>query len=188
MNNHIDCDEDIHEYFILEGYIQCVFCNKKITGPSIADNYCCENQKLNNDNTCINCGTVYYPKYVNDEYINVHENKYKIKTKSIYFRKYHINNVLSQIIKENKIKIQLIHENKNKIINIFELINDVLPKMNNHNQKRLISVKFIIQKICQTFYINMPITKMPKCKKTLEYYNNCWNEVLDLIRDKIINK
>ena len=75
---------------ILEGYIQCVFCNKIITVeyiPLLSDDdyYCCKNQKLNNDNTCTNCGTV-YPKYLNDEYINVHENKYKLKTKSVYFR------------------------------------------------------------------------------------------------------
>lgn len=61
--------------------------------------------------------------------------------------------------------------------------------MNNHNKKRLISVKFIIQKICQIYYINFIIRKMPKYKKTLEHYNKWWNEVLDLISDKInINK
>ena len=58
--------------------------------------------------------------------------------------------------------------------------------MNNHNQKRFISVKFIIQKICLFFFINLPI-RIPKCKKTLDYYNKWWNEALDLISDKIIN-
>lgn len=89
MNNSSSCcDKDIHNYFISEGYIQCVFCDEIITEkyvPLINDNYCCNYQKLNTNNTCTNCGTV-YPQYVN-EYIDFNENKYKIKTKSVYLKK-----------------------------------------------------------------------------------------------------
>ena len=45
---------------------------------------------------CTNCGKIYYEFYKNN-YIDFYENMYKIRKKSIYKRKYHIENVLNNI-------------------------------------------------------------------------------------------
>ena len=88
--NH--CNEDIHNEFLQNGFINCEFCNLQLQEYKPKKcKFCFDDEKLNNENVCINCGAS-HEQYIN-EYINFHENKYKIHKKSIYFRKYHINNV-----------------------------------------------------------------------------------------------
>ena len=57
--------------------------------------------KLIKDNLleCKNCGQV-HDYLTADEYIDFYENRYRIKRKSIYYRKYHIINTLNDIAQE----------------------------------------------------------------------------------------
>ena len=73
-----------------------------------------------------------------------------------------------------------------QIIKIFELINDILPKIN-HNRKRIISVKYILMQIFKLLNIDVTIKNVTKCRKTLDYYEKWWSDVFKLI-EKDINK
>lgn len=57
---------------------------------------------MNNDemNVCQNCGIVDSYDFIPD-YNDFNENKHKIRRKSVYHRKYHIENILL-VIKETK--------------------------------------------------------------------------------------
>ena len=149
------------------------FCGKRIreyvSSSNDNDNKClCNNPEMiieDYTEMCKSCGFI--TKYLfSNEYINFHENKYKIKKKSIYFRKYHIINILDHIIYKENVDIQLTYENYTKMFKIFELINSVLVKIK-HNRKRIISVKYIfkqiLDKILNLSHINVKITK---CEKT----------------------
>ena len=57
---------------------------------------CCSDQNIENHNdmyVCIKCGSVNSYKYV-IEYVDFHQNKYKFCRKSVYQRKYHIENII----------------------------------------------------------------------------------------------
>ena len=145
---------------------------------------CCNRQEIINDNgmnVCKNCGLVQYYNYHID-YIDFNENKYKIRKKSVYIRKYHINSVLNSISSENH--IQLTFNQKKRIYKIFVEIGGVLEKVNN-DRKRMISVKFIIKKLFMMLKLPYKDIQVTKTKKTLEYYEEFWADVELLIGDKI---
>ena len=175
----------IHEGFKDMGKSNCPFCDKllaEVNENTKVVESCCEKQNIikdNKKNVCLNCGLVYGYDYVN-EYINFHENMHKIRRKSVYHRKYHIENVLNTIIDNN---MQLTHENRTKIIKIFKLINGILPKIN-HNRKRIISVRYITKQIFELLKLDINV-KITKCPKTLDYYNKWWSKVLILITNEI---
>ena len=50
-------------------------------------------------------------------YIDFHDNKYKMRRKSVYIRKYHILNVINDITQKNNIQIG--NNNREKILRIF---------------------------------------------------------------------
>ena len=60
------------------------------------------------------------------------------RNKSVYHRKYHIQNVLK--------KIDISEENKEKIMIIFEIIDEFFPKANK-DRKRIIPLNYIVKKI-----------------------------------------
>ena len=96
------CNNEVHELLIQEDYVNCVFCNEQIQDPGEPERYfCCESMKLIKDNllVCKNCGQV-HDYLIADEYIDFYENRYRIKRKSIYYRKYHINNTLNDIARK----------------------------------------------------------------------------------------
>ena len=55
---------------------------------------------------CMHCGQVDGEEFAN-EYSNFNENKYTIVKKSIYQRKYHLENVLNDICSKNKLQISV---------------------------------------------------------------------------------
>ena len=65
---------------------------------------CCNEPDVENNgmNTCVNCGLVHGCDYTPD-YFNFYDNMHKIQRKSVYHRKYHIENVLDSILSENYI-------------------------------------------------------------------------------------
>ena len=97
------CNKEVHELLIQEDYVNCVFCNKQIQDPGKPKRYfCCDSMKLIKDNllVCKNCGQV-HDYLTADEYVDFYENRYRIKRKSVYHRKYHIINVMDNIAQTN---------------------------------------------------------------------------------------
>ena len=85
------CNNEIHQLLIQEDYVNCVFCNEQIQDPGKPErDFCCDSMRLIKDNflVCKNCGQV-HDYLMADEYVDFYENRYRIKRKSIYYRKYH---------------------------------------------------------------------------------------------------
>ena len=106
---------------------------------------CCSQMKLvknRGSKVCRSCGQVRHYIPVSG-YTDLYENKYKIKRKSIYQRKYHIHNLLHKICEKHFIDLH----NKNKIMRIFKEIQEKLQDQLNKNRKRMISIQFILKKL-----------------------------------------
>ena len=90
------CNKEVHELLIQKGQVNCIFCNEQIQDPGKPKrDFCCDSMRPIKDNflVCKNCEQVH--DYLSaDEYIDFYENRYRIKRKSIYYRKYHIINTL----------------------------------------------------------------------------------------------
>ena len=181
----------IHDEIKTMGDIVCPFCDQKLEYSdekpqdcSAKYDLCCDCQEIINNSgmvVCRSCGSVHrYETSV--EYVDFYENKHKMKRKSVYHRKYHISNILTDLSVQNKIVISV--EQKNKILRIFAEINKIIPNIN-EIRKRIISLNFILRKIFKLLSIkfdNLPITKS---KKTLASYEKYWNHINRLIGDKI---
>ena len=111
-------------------YIDCPFCDQELKQPTIKTISCCEKQDTINNkskNVCRNCGTV--SGYdIASEYIDFRENKYKIVKKSVYQRKYHLENVLNDITSKNWWQLSV--NNKNRIHDIFRKIDKIMVIVN----------------------------------------------------------
>ena len=137
------CNKQVHELLIQEGHDNCIFCNKQIQDPGKPKRYfCCDSMRLIKDgfSVCKNCGQV-HDYLTADEYIDFYENRYRIKRKSVYHRKYHILNVINDIAQNNNIQVG--YYNRETILRIFRLIDQVTPEVNNFRRKRLIRVNFM---------------------------------------------
>ena len=94
-------------------------------------------------NVCINCGSVHGYQFVN-EYVDFYENMNKIRRKSVYHRKYHIDNdIISLCCKSG---LQISYEDRDKILNIFKEVGSVIHLVNK-DRKRMINMNFIIRQI-----------------------------------------
>ena len=185
------CNNDLHDSLVDIGEISCPFCfinledsDEKPQDRLAKYDLCCDCQEIINNSgmvVCRSCGSVHrYETSV--EYVDFYENKHKMKRKSVYHRKYHISNILTDLSVQNKIVISV--EQKNKILRIFAEIDKIIPNIN-EIRKRIISVNFILRKIFKLLSIkfdNLPITKS---KKTLASYEKYWNHINRLIGDKI---
>ena len=137
------CNKEIHELLIQEdNVVNCVFCKKQIQDPGKPKRYFfCHSMRLIKDGfiVCKNYGQV-HDEYYAPEYVDFHENRYRIRKKSIYHRKYHIINVMNDIAQKNS--IQMGYYNRENILGIFQLLDGVSPEV---GRKRLISVSFYYQ-------------------------------------------
>ena len=166
----MNCNIDLHENLIESGDIVCSSCDFQLTyvkqKPLRYD--CCESPEIINDNlmlVCRSCGIVQgYDS--STEYVDFYENRHKMKRKSIYYRKYHINNVLTDLCSKYRITFSV--EQKNKIMRIFSVIGKILPQINGE-RKRMISVNFILAKILKMMKLPHSYVKVTKSKKN---YNN----------------
>ena len=96
-----------------------------------------------------------------------YENRYRIKRKSIYYRKYHIINTLNDIAQKNN--IQLDYYDRESILRIFQLFDRIeLPDV---GRKRLISVNYIIKQLFDILGIKYKSIPHTRIKNTLKYYN-----------------
>ena len=181
-----NCDEYIHNTLKEMGDLVCGFCDKKIVDSGVKiDTICCENKELIDDNemnVCIECGVIDSYNYALP-YVDFNENKYKIRRKSIYHRKYHIQNTVSDICSQHK--LQILKSDTDKIYSIFDEIDKILPQIND-NRKRMISNNFILKQLFEM--MNLPAKEyvsLSKSKRTLALYRQYWENVLLLIGDRI---
>ena len=137
----MNCDIELHEGLIELGDIVCPFCNNELDSNekprdhSVKYDSCCDCQDIINDNgmiVCQSCGIVQGYKMAR-EYVDFYENRYRMRRKSVYHRKYHLNNILMDISTKHNITFSV--EQKNKIMRIFSEIGDILPQINGERKE-----------------------------------------------------
>ena len=187
----MNCDMELHESLIESGDIVCPFCNQnlgdsdeKLRDHSAKYYFCCDCQDIVNDNgmiVCRSCGIVQGYKIAR-EYVDFYENRYRMRRKSVYHRKYHLNNILMDISTKHNITFSV--EQKNKIMKIFSEIGKILPQINGE-RKRMISLNFILRQVSRM--MGLPFNKIPisKTKKTLASYQQYWEKIMILIGDRM---
>ena len=177
------CNNIIHNELITINQNVCPFCEKLLIQGNNESDKCCLNYNIeiiDCYNVCINCGKVNSEIY-KIPYFDFYENMYKIVRKSIYIRKYHIENLLNYLLVNQG--VELTHKQRTQIYKIFVLIGFVTNQIN-ENRKRIISVKYLLKRIFDMMDIkyNIPITKSIR---TLNFYNAYWEKIMTLIGDKI---
>ena len=178
------CDYQIHDELKSMEECNCPFCDQLLVEVYKVVELCCSEQDMetvNGMNTCVNCGSVHGYDYV-AEYFNFYDNMRKIRLKSVYHRKYHIENVLNSISFEND--TQLTHDQMDRIYKVFVEIDSVLHKVND-GQKRMISIKFIIMKLFKMLGLPYKDIQVTKSKSKLKDYEQYWEKVQSLIGDRI---
>ena len=185
----MDCNSVIHDELKSMGEPTCPFCDRllvevdKVEVDKVVESCCCEQdmENVNGMNVCIYCGSVHGYDYV-PEHVNFYENMYKIRRKSVYHRKYHIENVLNSICYRNR--VQLTHNQRNRIYKVLAEIDSILYKIND-GRKRMISIKFIIKQLFKMLGLPYKYINVTKSKKTVRYYEQYWEKVQLLIGDRI---
>ena len=185
----MNCEIGIHEAFIELKQNICPFCKQPLEDEKkcdIIEEYylCCDCREIVINNgyiVCKNCGIVQGYKKAK-EFINFYENLYRIRRKSVYHRKYHLNKILMDISTKHKITFSV--EQKNKIMRIFSEIGEILPQINGE-RKRMISLNFILIQVLKM--MSLPFDKIPisKSKRTLNSYQQYWTQIILLIGDII---
>ena len=163
----------------------CPYCDQLLVeGDKVAESCCSEPDMAdeNGMNVCLNCGLVHGYEYVIG-YIDFYENTYKIRQKSVYNRKYHIENVLNSICHENR--VELTFSQRTQICRTFDELGYIIPTLNK-NRKRLINTKFLIKQIFMLLGLPFKFLKVSKSKKTLRFYNRYCAKISFLKFDKIM--
>ena len=145
---------------------------------------CCSERDMRNVNgmnTCVNCGLVHGCDYVM-EYFNFYDNMHRIRQKSVYNRKYHIENTLFNISRNNN--IELTYHQREQIYKAFIAIDNVLNEVND-GRKRMISMKYVFMELFKMLGLPYEDGYVMKSKRTLKYYEKYWKKVQSLIGDRI---
>ena len=176
----MDCNTQIHDELKNMMEFKCPFCDQQLVKVDKVDELCCDEQELENIdgmNTCVNCGSVLGYVFV-DKCIDIYENIYKIRKKSVYYRKYYIENVM------NSISFELTHGQRERIYKVFVEIGTIIPLVN-RNRKRMISIKYVIKQLFKMLGLPYNDINVTKSKKTLKYYKQYWEKIQSLVGDKI---
>ena len=158
-------DESLHEDGNIRGIRDRVFD-------------CCKDKEIMFYDTmtvCIKCGSVHNYSYAK-EYIDMYENRYRIKRKSIYQRRYYIINKLNKLDEVHGIKMD--HIERGLILKLFSTIDDAIRLMDT-NRKRTISIDYMFNKCFQLIGSEHSM-KVRRTKKCLERYDIYWNKILDI--------
>ena len=180
----MSCDSQIHDESKNMGESICPFCEQLTGEVDKVVELCCDEQELENIdgmNVCINCGSVHGYDYAT-EYFNFYDNMHKIRQKSVYHRKYHIDNVLDSISSKNN--IQLTYHQRERIYKVFVEIDSVLNEANDE-RKRMISIKYVIKQLFKMLGLPYKDINVTKSKRTLTYYKQYWKKVQLLIGNRI---
>ena len=101
----MNCTIELHDELSQTTYTNCQFCKHQISDYyTDKQSNCCEQPDITEDDSrlqCVKCGQI-GDELFKDNYIDVYENMYKIREKSVYVRKYHVINVLDEISLYNK--------------------------------------------------------------------------------------
>ena len=182
----MSCNSQIHDELKNMGESSCPFCDQLLVEVDKVVEPCCSEQdmeNINGMNVCLNCGSVRGYVYANER-IDFYENMHRIRRKSVYHWKYHIDNVLNDICYGNG--VELSYKQRHQIHKVFDEIGSILPLVNG-TRKRMISTKFIIKQLFILLGIPSEFIKVTKSKKTLKFYNQYWAEILLLRSDRIIH-
>ena len=185
----MDCEIGIYEAFIELKQNICPFCKEPLEDEKkcdIIEEYylCCDCREIVINNgyiVCKNCGIVQGYKKAK-EFINFYENLYRIRRKSIYHRKYHLNNILMEMSLKQNIKFSI--EQRNKILRIFYEIGVILDQIKGV-RKRMISLSFILVQVLRMMDLPFNKIQISKSKRTLNSYQEYWEKIMILIGDKI---
>lgn len=178
------CNSQIHDELKNTKEFACHFCDEQLEDVVVSDEPCCENMDLikdNGANVCCYCGSVHNYDAVN-EYLDFHDNLFKIRRKSVYHRKYHIINRIDNVSIKNGVSISF--KNKEKIIKVFQVIDKILPQING-DRKRMICINYALIKLFKMLGLSYKNISISKSKKTLAFYNKYWRDVLSLVGDDI---
>ena len=174
------CNYQIHEELKNMMEPMCPFCDERLMEVKKVVDICCI-ENVNGMNVCINCGLVHGYDYVT-EYFNFYDNMHRIRRKSVYHRKYHIQNVLDSISYKND--VCLTHKQREQIHKLFVEIGSVLHEVEN-GRKRMISIKYIITQLFKMFGLPYKDISVTKSKRTLKSYEQYWEKIQSLIGDRI---
>ena len=180
----MNCNSQIHDELKNMMESTCHFCDQQLVEVVKVVESCCTEQDMetvNGMNTCVNCGLVDGYVFVN-EYIDFYNNMHRIRRKSVYHRKYHIENVLDSISSENNIQLTCHH--REQIYKVFVEIDCVLHEVND-GHKRMISIKFIMKQLFEMLGLPYKDIQVTKSKRTLKYYKQYWEKVQSLIGNRI---
>ena len=178
------CNSQIHDELKNMMESACPFCDQQLVEVVKVMEPCCgerDMKTVDGMNTCVNCGLVHSCDYI-AEYFNFYDNIHKIRKKSVYCRKYHIENVMNGISFENN--TELTHGQRDRIYKVFVEIDSILHKVND-SRKRMISIKFIMKQLFKMLGLPYKDIQVTKSKRTLKYYKRYWEKVQSLIGDRI---
>ena len=178
------CNKSIHFYLNQENYIECPFCYEIMQNPNPQTYKCCDDTNITHYDsylTCENCASIhgYQPS---KEYIDFYENRYRIKRKSVYNRKYHLENKIINLVQLNNTQIS--YSDEKKIFDIFKKIDRILPIINNETRKRMIKIDFILNELFCLLNINIKIPRK-ESKKAFLYNKKYWDRINSLIGKEI---
>ena len=179
------CNSQIHDELKNIEESTCPFCDQLLVEGDKVVESCCGEQDIENNNginVCLNCASVHGYDY-DSEYIDFYKNMHRIRRRSVYNRKYHIENVLNSICYMNK--VELTHNQRYRIYKVFDEIGTILHLVNGA-RRRMISTKFIIRQIFMLLGLPFEFIMVSKSRRTLEFYNRYWVEILLLRFDRII--
>ena len=177
------CDKLIHDELMYMEESECPFCTELLIKSDISSDSCCEDSQIveiQGMRVCVSCGLI-LSSISKSDYIEFYENLFRIQRKSIYIRKYHIENSLNNLLLNYG--VELTYNQRDRIYKIFEQIGYILSQING-NRKRIININFIIKKILEMMNstYEIPVTKSIK---TLDFYNKYWAQIMAIIGNKI---
>ena len=162
------CDYQIHNDLTYMGESTCPYCDQLLVKGDVVVNPCCSElgvSDVDGMNVCLNCGLVHSCVYA-DERIDFYENLHRIRRKSVYHRKYHIENVLNSMCFENGVKLS--YKQRDKICKIFNEIGTAIPLLN-LKRKRMIGTKFIIKQLLYCWVFLLSSLRSQKRKVRLNF-------------------
>lgn len=129
-------------------------------------------QHIEMETVCTNCGLHYGYDFVN-EYIDFSLNKYKIRRKSVYNRKYHIENTL--------FKFNLTRTERNEFNKYITKVEQSYDQINNHKAE-ILKLEYIYFKIFELMKLpeKQKLCRPVKGKAVLDRYERIWKQICEL--------
>lgn len=174
----MNCSNELHNGFISNNIIICPFCYLQIQSVDKHNGLrCCIDMNVETIAgmlACISCGIVHDCTY-SIEYIDFHENKYKLKRKSIYNRKYHIKNTIDHMTQKHD--FHLSYDDQRAIDTTLKKISRALTC---NGRKRSIKMTYIFHRVLDSIGSeNTHEFRLPKNKKTLKLYDQIWKDICE---------